>query len=161
MEKMYKYVNVKTLFFILIGSLCVSFNSYSQELTTEQKDKITSEIATAFEKSIKAAESLDAKMLADCVDDSLQAGFIVNGQFFPSFDRVMTDFEKNAIGCKSQKMNVINRKISVLAENVALLTTSGNYSVELEDGRTFSGTFAYTFVYSKVNGNWKVIHSHM
>ncbi|MDR2145046.1 MAG: nuclear transport factor 2 family protein [Tannerella sp.] len=44
---------------------------------------------------------------------------------------------------------------------IALLTTYGNYSVSLEDGRTLTGRFAWTFVYSKFNGNWKVIHSHM
>jgi len=91
----------------------------------------------------------------------LQAGFIINGKFFRSFTEVMADFEKNAIGCESQQMNVINKKITVLGENAALLTASGDYSLDLEDGRTLTGKFAYTMVYSKLNGNWKIIHSHM
>lgn len=149
------------LFFILSASFYISLNAYSQELTTEQKEKITSEITTVFEKSITAAESLDGKLLADCVDDSLKTGFIVNGNYFRSFSQVMADFEKNAIGCKAQKMNVSNKKITVLGETSALLTASGDYSLDLEDGRTLTGKFAYTIVYSKVNGNWKIIHSHM
>ena len=149
------------LFFVLFTSFGISFNAYSQELTAEQKEKIVSEITMAFERSIKAAESLDGKLLADCVDDSSQAGFIVNGNFFRSFSEVMADFEKNAIGCKAQKINVINKKITALGENNALLTASGDYSLDLEDGRTLTGKFAYTIVYSKVNGNWKIIHSNM
>lgn len=149
------------LFSILIMSCCVGLNAYSQELTIEQKEKITSEIVTAFENSINAAENLDAKLLADCVDDSFQSGFIINGRFFPLFKGVMDDFNGKAIGCKSQELTVINKKITVLGENTALLTTSGDYSLYLEDGRTLTGKFAWTIVYSKINGQWKIVHSHM
>lgn len=149
------------LFSILITSFCISLNGYSQELTTEQKGKITSEITMLFEKSIKAAETFDAKMLAETVDDSLRAGFIVNGQYFRSFDQVMDDFNEKIKGAKSQKLTVANKKITVLADNAASVTASGDYSMELEDGRTLTGRFAWTLVYSKVNRNWKIIHSHM
>ncbi|MBB4038153.1 hypothetical protein GGR21_004082 [Dysgonomonas hofstadii] len=149
------------LFSILITFFSISLNGYSQELATERKEKIISEISTVFEKSIEAAENLDAKMLADCVDDRLQAGFIINGHFFHSFNEVMEDFEERAKGCKSQKMNIINKNITVLGENAALLTASGDYSVTLENGRTLTGKFAWSIVYSKVNGNWKIIHSNM
>lgn len=153
---------MKNLFYyfsILIVSAGICLNGQSQEMTHEQK--ITSEITTVFEKNIKAAENFDASMLADCVDDCLQAGFIISGQFFGSFDEVMKDFREKAKGCKSQKMNFSNKKITVLADNAALLTASGDYSLALEDGRILTGRFAWTIVYSKVNGNWKIIHSHM
>ncbi|MFV0328331.1 MAG: nuclear transport factor 2 family protein [Dysgonomonas sp.] len=153
--------NLVFLTSILITFLFVSLNGYSQELTSEQKEKIISEISTVFEKSIIAAENLDGKLLADCVDDSLQAGFIINGDYFRSFTEVMADFDKKAVGCMSQKMDIINKKITVLGEKMALLTASGNYSLYLEDGRTLTGKFAYSLVYSKLGGNWKIIHSHM
>lgn len=149
------------LFAILIASFCISLNAYSQELTTEQKNKITSEITSLFEKSIKALENFDIRMLADNVDDSLKAGFIVNGQYLRSFEEVMADFKEKIKGCESQKMNVSNRKITVLGENAALITASGDYSMALEDGRTLTGRFAWTLVCSKVDGNWKIIHTHM
>lgn len=152
---------LSSLLTLLISAFCISTNVYSQELTTQQKDEITSGITTAFEKSVKAAEGLDAKALADCVDDSLKAGFIIGGVFFGSFDEVMADFEKKAVGCKSQKMNVTDRKITVLGEDTALLAASGDYSLDLEDGRTLTGKFSYTLVYSKVNRNWKIIHANM
>jgi hypothetical protein len=145
----------------MIASFCICLNGYSQKLTSEQKEKIASEVTILFEKAVKASETFDAKMLADNVDDNLQAGFIINGRFFRSFDQVMEDFKEKTKGAKSQKMNTINKKITVLADNAALLTASGNYSMELEDGRTLTGSFAWTLVYSKVNGNWKIIHTHM
>lgn len=149
------------LFAALIISLCFGLNAYSQELTARQKDNITSEVATVFEKSVKAAENLDDKSLANLADDSLTTGFIVNGVFFGAFDEVMADFERKAVGCKSQKMNVAKKRITVLGKGSALLVASGNYSLDLEDGRTLTGNFAWTIVYSKVNGNWKIIHANM
>lgn len=155
---------MKTLayfFSFLIASFCISLNAHSQELTTEQKEKITSEIATLFEKSVRASESFNAEMLAADVDDSLKAGFIVGGQFFGNFDQVMVDFKEKIRGCISQKMTIINKKVTVLADNAAFVTASGNYSMALEDGRTLTGRFAWTLVYSKVNGKWKIVHTHM
>jgi len=139
----------------------ISSSLYSQGLTKIRKEKIVSEITADFEKNIKAAESLDAKVLTDCVNDSLKAGFIDNGTFLNSFDEVMKMFNENIKGVKSLKYNISNKKITILADNVALLTASGSASLALEDGRTIASGFAWTFVYSKDNDNWKIIHTHM
>ena len=153
--------NLSYFLFLLIISFCTTFSAYSQGVTTGQKEKITSEVITAFENSVKAAESLDAKLLANCVDDSFQAGFIINGRFFRLFNEVMKDFEVNATGCKSQKMNIVNRNITVLADNAASIIASGDSSLYLEDGRTLTGKFAWTLVYSRMDGMWKIIHANM
>ena len=152
---------MKRVVIMFITSLVVCSNVYSQELTQNQKEKIASEIAANFEKNIKVAEIFDIKGLTDCVNDTLKAGFIDNGFFFNSFDEVMKGFKEGIKGLKSQKFSISNKKITVLANNAALLIASGNFSVALEDGRTITGGFAWTFVYSKVNDNWKIIHSHM
>lgn len=145
----------------LVTSLWISSNGYSQGLTNKQKEKISSEITTLFEKSVKAGERFDIKEMTSNVDDSLRAGFIDNGYFFNSFEEVMKGFKERIKGCKSQKTNISNKKITVLSDNVVLLTTSGDYLVALEDGRTLTDRFAWTFVYSKINDTWKVVHSHM
>jgi len=152
---------MKRVVLMIIASLGICSSVYSQGLTKNQKEKIASEIAVDFEKNIKAAESFDVKGLTDCVNDTLKAGFIDNGIFFNSFDEVMKGFKEGIKGLKSQKFGISNKKITVLADNAALLIASGNFSVALEDGRTLTGGFAWTFVYSKVNDNWKIIHSHM
>ena len=145
----------------IIASIGICSSVYSQGLTKNQKEKITSEIAADFEKNIKASENLDAKGLFDCVNDTLKAGFIDNGIFMNSFDEVMKGYEKGIKGVKSLKYSISNKKIAVLANNAALLTVSGNVSLALEDGRIITGGFAWTFVYSKINDNWKIIHTHM
>jgi len=152
---------MKKVVLMILTYLVICSSVYSQGLTENQKEKIASEIAADFEKSTKAAENIDSNGIADFVDDTFKAGFIDNGIFMNSFDEVMRRYRGNIIGIKSQKISISNKKITVLADNAALLTVSGNASAALEDGRTFTGGFAWTFVYSKVNDNWKIIHSHM
>lgn len=152
---------MKRVVVMIIASLAIYSSVYSQELTHSQKEKITSEINALFEKNINAAKNLDAEELANCVDDTLKAGFIDNGFYLNSFDEVMAGYQEAIKGIKSEEFSISNKKILILADDVALLTASGNYLVALEDGRNLTGKFAWTFVYSKVNDNWKIIHSHM
>jgi len=152
---------MKRVVLMMITSLLICSSVYSQGLTKNQKEKISSEIVADFEKNIKASESFNTKGLIDCVDDTLKAGFINNGIFMNSFDEVMKNYDEGIKGVKSLKYSISNKKITVLADNAALLTAAGNVSLALEDGRTITGCFAWTFVYSKVNNKWKIIHTHM
>ena len=151
---------MKKIVLMMITCLWICSNANSQELTSSQKAKITSEINTLFEKNVKSAETLDVSGLTECVSDALSAGFIEKGVYYQSFETLMKEFNNDIRGVKSQKMNISNKKITILSNNAALITASGNYLVTLEDGRTLSGGFLWTFVYSQVNGKWKVIHSH-
>ena len=148
---------------ILIGFLIFRINafSFSQELSTTSKDKIKNEISEIFDKSIEAGEKLDVNRISENINDALKTGFIDNGYYFNSFEELMVGFKSGIQGLEYQKMNVDTKKITVLSENNALLTAHGDYSAKVVDGRLLTGKFAWTFVYSKINGKWKVIHSHM
>lgn len=135
--------------------------TFSQELSSSSINKIENEISKIFEKSIEAGEKLDVNRISENINDSLKTGFIDNGIYFKTFNDLMVGFKSGIPGLEYQKMNVDTKKISVLTENYALLTAHGDYSVKVADGRVLSGKFAWTFVYSKINGIWKVIHSHM
>lgn len=82
------------------------------------------------------------------MNDTLSAGFIENVHFFYSFDEEMKNVKERMIGIESQKIDISNKKITILSDNAVLL----------EDGRTLTGGFAWTFVYSKIDDNWKIIH---
>ena len=144
---------------ILTGFLTFGVHgfSYSQDLSS----KLIREINQLFDKSIKAGEELDVTRISENVNDSLKTGFIDNGFYFKSFEELMVGFKSGIQGLEYQKMNIDTKKITVLSENSVLLTAHGNYSVKVVDGRILTGEFAWTFVYSKIKGEWKVIHSHM
>ena len=73
----------------------------------------------------------------------------------------MVGFKTGIQEMEYQKMNIDTKKITVLSGNNVLLTAHGNYSAKVVDSCILTGKFAWTFVYSKINGGWKVIHSHM
>lgn len=149
--------------FIIIGVLTFGIQGiiFSQELNFESINKIENEISDLFERSIQAGEKLDISGISEIIDDSLKAGFIDNGVYYDSFQDLMVEYKSGVQGLEYQEMNVITEKITVLSENHALLTAHGDYSAKVTDGRILKGKFAWSFVYSKMNGNWKVIHSHM
>ena len=152
---------MKRVILVVIVFLGICSSGYSQRLSNNQKEKIISEITVLFDKNVKFAENLDVNGLNSIVNDTLKAGFIDNGNFINSFDEVMKGFRESIRGCKSQKFDISNKKITVLSDNSALVSANGNYSLSLEDGRILTSGFAWTLVYSKVNDDWKIIHTHM
>jgi hypothetical protein len=135
--------------------------SFSQDLSNTTINEIKSEIIKIFNKSIEAGEKLDVIGISANINDSLKSGFIDNGVYYKSFEDLMVNFKRGISGLQSQKMNVDTKRVTILSETKALLTADGSYSAKLNDERTLTGRFAWTFVYSLIDGNWKVIHSHM
>jgi hypothetical protein len=159
----FKIMKQKIYSLILTGILTFGVYgiSFSQDLAREMTDKIENEISQLFDKNIKAGEELDVTGICENIDDALKTGFIDNGFYFTSFEDLMVGFKSAIRGLEYQKMTVATKKITVLSEKNVLLTAHGDYSAKVVDGRILTGRFAWTFVYSKINGNWKVIHSHM
>lgn len=156
-------MNSKFYQIFITGVLLIGFcsNSFSQELLKSIKYKIENDISQVFEKSVIAGENLNVDEIKAPINDSLKAGFIDNGNYFETFAELMVGFEKGIQGLESQKMNIEKKKITVLSEKHALLTAHGNFSAKVVDGRILTGKFAWSFVYENIEGEWKVIHSHM
>jgi len=156
-----KNLSFKFLILIISVPLFISSSFANGELTNTEKENIITEINAIFEKSIKASEKLDITGITENVDDTLRTGFIDNGVYFNSFDILMEGFKEAVKGIESQRMIIVDKKTTVLSCDVVLLTTSGNYETKIEDGRILKGKFAWSFLYAKINDEWKIVHSHM
>jgi hypothetical protein len=159
---MYSVINKIICGIPLIALLTIGMYSFvfAQE-DMSPKDIIIAEINDFFSESIKAGEQLDRNGIIKKVDDSMSAGFIDNGNYFHTFELLMKEFDEGTRGVKSQKMDIVDKKITLLSDNVVLVTAAGDFSVSLDDGRTMNGKFAWSFVYSKINNEWKIVHTHM
>lgn len=118
------------------------------------------ELEEAFNQAIAAAEKLDYQRLAEDVEDGRQAGFIVAGAYYHSFEELLEIVRSTAQGVTSQKINLKEKKITVLTDHLGLITASGTADVTLTSGEKFSRPFFWSFLYEKTGGEWKVIHSH-
>ena len=143
--------------FLVIALLGVT---KAQDLTPQQKALIEKQVDAEFQKMVKAAEQLDYDMLAKGVDDRQQAGFITNNIYYAQFDTLIKAYEASAQGILSQSISFGNKKITALSDRIVLITAAGRSVGTVNTGDTFTVKFFWSFVYEKIDDQWKVIQSH-
>jgi hypothetical protein len=152
----------KTLTASLIGIFmfgCIQLSN-GQNLTNQQKSQIENEIDAIFQTMVKAADSLKYDQISVGVDDKYHAGFITGGSYYAKYDSLISVLKSRAQEGSTQSITIKQEKISVLSEKLALLTATGESRVSPSSGSSYTVRFLWTFVYEKINGEWKVIQSH-
>ena len=149
-----------TSLLICLFIIIMPLSSSGQNISISQRLKIEREVDSVFHFFVSAAEKFDTEKLTQAVDDRYSAGFITGGIYYSSFRTLMDNFKVNAQTLKNQVITIQKEKISVIAENIVILTATGVTEVKTEDGNSFSATFFWSFVFEKINNNWKVIQSH-
>jgi hypothetical protein len=146
----------------LISLLLLGFNGQSegQFLTNLQRSKIEKQVDSIFHTMVKAAENLDYHKISFGVDDKYNAGFIVNNLYFAKYDSLINILKTNLRSGTKQSITIQNKKITVLSDNIVLLTSFGDADIVLNTGQSFNVKFLWSFVYEKINNEWKVIQSH-
>ena len=152
----------KTLTFSLISLFLFGFieQSNGQSISNQQKTIIEKQIDSVFYTQIKAAENLDYDKLAQGVDDKYKSGFIANDTYFIRFDSLINILKTRSQGPTDQKIAIQKKKITVLSNSIVLLTTFGEATFYTSSGNSITTKFYWSFVYEKINKNWKVIQSH-
>jgi hypothetical protein len=150
-------VSLALMCFLVLG---FNLQLQGQNLTNQQKSKIEKQVDSTFQGMVKAAEYLDYDKISTGVDDKYNAGFIVNNAYFEKYEALIAVLKANLQTGTKQRITIQNKKITVLSDNIALLTASGDSNVELNTGQTFNVKFLWSFVFEKNNNDWKVIQSH-
>ncbi len=132
-----------------------------QKVPDTDRAIIEQQIEAEFSENVDAAERIDLLTLRACVDDRFKTGFIQAGTFYPTFDSLADTILPSLKILKDQKIEIAEKRITVLAPDIVLLTTHGRYVATPKlVGIPLTGEFAWTFVYAKINDRWKIIHSH-
>jgi len=152
----------KKLTITLICLLSLGFikQSDGQTITNLQKSKIEKQVDSIFHNMIKAAENLDYDKLSTGVNDRYNAGFITNGSYFTNYDSLVSTLKINIQDGARQSITIQREKITVLSDSIVLLTAYGDAKVELNSSQSFNIRFLWSFVYEKIDNNWKVVQSH-
>lgn len=150
---------------LTIAFFCVlacGFNAQSkgQNLTKLQISTIEKQVDSIFQTMVKAAENLDYDKISLGVDDRHNAGFMVNGSYYKTYDAMIAILKANTPSGANQHIAIENKKLTVLSDSIVLLSASGETHVDLNTGQSFNAKFLWSFVYEKINTNWKVIQSH-
>ena len=152
----------KTLTISLICLLSLGFIEYvnGQNLTNHQKSLIEKQVDSVFHFMIKAGENLDFDILSKGVDDKYHAGFITNGSYYTQYDSLINSLKTKSQGVTRQSITIQKEKITVLSDSIVLITAFGVAEIDVSSGNPFTVKFYWSFVYEKINNNWKVIQSH-
>lgn len=134
--------------------------SEAQSISSSQTGLIKDQVDAVFKGMVASAEKLDFKELSSGVDDTHAAGFIANGKYYASYSALAKETESLAQGINKQNISFNEKAITVLSDKIVLLTASGVSKAELDDGRVLVVNFQWSFLYEKIDNNWKVIHSH-
>ena len=131
-----------------------------QTLSNKQTEQIKNQVDSVFQKMVVMAENLEFNKLSSGVNDTHEAGFISNGKYYARYSALIEDVKNNARGISHQDISVREKKITVLSDKIVLITASGVAKAKLDDGREIAADFQWSFVYEKIDYNWKVIYSH-
>ncbi|MDP4291279.1 MAG: nuclear transport factor 2 family protein [Bacteroidota bacterium] len=147
---------------LLFGILFFGFINASNAQTASGVSNVglVKEVDSAFSIMVNAAVNNDIATLARGVDDSQKAGFIINGVYYTLFSDIIDNMKTGGQGDVKQLLTLQNKKITLLTDNLALLTANGVAHVTVNGGNPFDADFFWTLVLKKINNQWKVIQSH-
>ncbi len=129
--------------------------------TSIESEKLVKEIFVITEKYNKTWETLNMEMVAKFHSDSsfryysnMKLVISSNADFKKLFPQYMST-------TKSWKIEVSNPVVQVLDEKVAVIGFIGKAEMITTDNKESDfGSGAYTYVWKKIDGEWKIVHIH-
>lgn len=131
-----------------------------QPITDAQQATIEDTVKALTDELINGAEQVDVDRCFANFTDAYDSGFIDNGVFYPTLDSMIDVFRSGFSRLRSQEIEMSETRISVLAPNVAILTTHGSFTETDTSNNTSDSRFALTLAYAKVGEEWKIVHAH-
>jgi hypothetical protein len=153
-----KNLTILSISFLLLCGLITQ--AEGQTLSNRQTELIKNQVDSMFQKMLVFAERLDFNAISAGVNDKHEAGFITNDKYYTRYSSLIEDMKTNTQGIDRQDISIKEKKITVLSDYIVLLTASGEAKAYLDDGRVITANFLWSFVFEKINENWKVIYSH-
>jgi hypothetical protein len=153
-----KNLTILSISFLLLFGLITQ--AEGQTLSNRQTELIKNQVDSMFQKMLVFAERLDFNAISSGVNDKHEAGFITNDKYYARYSSLIEDMKTNTQGIDRQDISIKEKKTTVLSDYIVLLTASGEAKAYLDDGRVITANFHWSFLFEKINENWKVIYSH-
>ncbi|HTH29943.1 MAG TPA: nuclear transport factor 2 family protein [Lacibacter sp.] len=143
-----------SLVMLLTG--CITYGQ-----TDKDTEKIVEEILAVTNKYNKTWETINMLKVAGFHSDSsfryyrnMKLSVGSNEEFKKVYPQILE-------GTKSFKLKVENPVVQVLANDAALIGFTASGELITHDNKVLDiGTGAYTYVWKKIDGQWKIVHIH-
>jgi len=122
---------------------------------------IIKDIKSSHEKLTEYSEKAELDSFVSCYDSSetfLQFSSDGKMRNYEEFKKICTEYYNTL---KQQKISTIIEKFNVIENNLVILSWTGNIIAEFKNGDIMKmNNYSITSVFRKINGKWKIIHSH-
>lgn len=147
------------LILLLVATACVIPATAATDAPTGQP-AIVQAVLAANAALIDASNRLDTDAFFAGIVGSDETRIIQDGKLFPTRAEAMAAVRQGSQGIAKLDRRFTDPHVTVLAPDVALLTSAGSTAVTLQDGRTFGGSFAVSLIFVLRDGRWMLFHGH-
>ncbi len=153
----------KTIYLILafVAILVIACNNQKDNaLTTEQKSVVENEISTATANLFKAFESLDPNKTYSFFLQNEDFAAATQGTLMTDYRAVLDTMKLHMGSFQKEQILVKNQKIYVINKDAAVISVATIVDLALKSGAEMKIPFAFTILWVRKDGDWKVVHYH-
>jgi uncharacterized protein (TIGR02246 family) len=146
----------------LIASMCLTANLMAADPAQNPSAKgedIVATINALMDQVSRTAETLDAQKTVAILTDAPDAVFFFCSK--PYSKAALAKALAEIYGTlTSMKINMTKTQVTVLGPDAAVWTATGTTSSVGKSGETFEESLTETWIWKKIDGQWRVIHYH-
>lgn len=150
---------IRFLILFSIG-LLIAYQPIHQSTINAQQAAIEDSVKALTNRLTAAAEQVNFDIALSYYSDEYDIGFPNNGRYYPSLDSISKVGRIGYNNLRSQKINVRETKVAVLAPNAAIATVYGDFTATDKLNFTSGSPFVWTIVFAKAKDQWKIVHLH-
>jgi SnoaL-like domain len=150
---------------IFISFVCTTllscFNQKPDKMEKVDTDQVAKEVKTVLDSLARHSEEAQLDLFLSGYDASpsfLQFSSDGKMRNYEELKKICTEYYT---ALKGQKVSTLVEKMNVIDENLAIVGWTGNIVAQLKNGDSIiMNNYSITNVLKKMDGKWKIIHSH-
>lgn len=149
----------KRILIVAVVSCFYSCQRQTIKLTDAEQNNIIEEIRQTTDSIFAAGNNRDHKQIDIHFSDNATGAW--NGSIIESWEKQKKQGHSYYAGLEKVSYTIDTISIDVLSPDVAILVGKYKYSATDTAGKVSSSSPAWTYVFNKQEGKWKIVHFHV
>ncbi len=146
-------------YLIILLLLMAVFGCSRKGMTLEQVQSVKLEVQALLDTFITSAQKLETTAMEQYLGDDPQLRFYIQGKAYRKAELISL-FKELYAPLESQKLQVIEQKITVLSPEAAVWTAIASSLQTKKDGGVGALNLTETWLWQKLEDKWVVTHYH-
>jgi len=130
-------------------------------MTKAESDHIVKDVKNAWDKMTEYSEKAQLDSFLSCYDNSPAFLHFSSDGKMRNYDELKKICTEYYTTLKQQKISTIMEKFNVIDTNLVISGWTGDIIAQFKNGDTMKmNNYSITSVFKKIDGKWKIIHSH-